>query len=57
MRLPRPRDGTEFVRLDSYIPREVDKLLRLAAQREGKTRQKIIEDRLRAAKPAAPKSP
>lgn len=47
MRVPRPKDGKEYVALGTYITRDVDKLLELAAKREGKTKQELIEDGLR----------
>ena len=59
MSVRRPHRGKEYVALGSYIPRDIDVLVKAAAKREGKTQQQIIEEGLRervAPKPAGTKS-
>lgn len=60
MRVPRPKGGKEYVTLGTYIPSDVDKLLRDAMKREGKTKQQLVEEGLRkraTPSPEPPKSP
>lgn len=59
MRVPRPSKGKgEFVQLGTYIPRTLRDHLDLAAKREGKTKQELVEEGLRSrVTPKSPKAP
>jgi hypothetical protein len=45
--VPRPTKGKEYVPLGTYIPRDLEKLMDLAAKREGKTKRELVEEGLR----------
>lgn len=55
MRVPRPTKGKEYVQLGTYIPRDLEKLMELAAKREGKSKQSLVEEGLR--KRVTPEAP